>query len=105
MAKESVMIGYWLTHGLTLVKTFLNQESMICRLIDVMGQDKLTEKIIKLLREDPGQSVKELAKKLGVNRIFLSGYLKALESQGCIRSKQIGPARVYFNRDGGRRRT
>jgi len=78
---------------------------MICRLIDVMGQDKLTEKIIKLLREDPGQSVKELAKKLGVNRIFLSGYLKALESQGCIRSKQIGPARVYFNSDRGRRRT
>ena len=66
---------------------------------------QLTAEIIKLLEKDPGQPIKELARKLGVNRIFLSGYLKALESQGYIRSKQIGPARVYFNSDRGRGRT
>jgi predicted transcriptional regulator len=59
-------------------------------------REDLTTKIIKLLEEDPGQAVKDLAKKLGVNRIFLAGYLEALENQGYVRSKRIGPAKVYF---------
>jgi len=57
----------------------------------------LTTKIIRLLENDPGQPVKDLAKKLGVNRTFLAGYLKALENQGYVKSKRIGPAKVYFN--------
>ena len=57
----------------------------------------LTAKIIKLLEEDPGQPVKDLARKLGVNRTYLAGYLKALEDQGYVKSKRIGPAKVYFN--------
>ena len=57
----------------------------------------LTVKIVKLLENDPGQAVKDLAKKLGVNRTFLAGYLKALENQGYVKSKRIGPAKVYFN--------
>ena len=56
----------------------------------------LTAKIIKLLEEDPGQPVKDLARELGVNRTFMTGYLKALENQGYVRSKKTGPARVYF---------
>lgn len=50
---------------------------------------KLTNKIAKLLDEDPGQTVKELAKQLKVNRTFLAGYLEALEDQGCVKSKRI----------------
>jgi len=57
----------------------------------------LADKIVGLLKEDPGQSVKEMANQLEVNRTFLSGYLKALEDQGYIKSKKIGPAKVYFN--------
>jgi len=56
----------------------------------------LTAKIIKLLENDPRQAVKDLAKKLGISRTFLAGYLKALENQGCVKSKRIGPARAYF---------
>jgi len=63
--------------------------------------EKLTIKIIKLLEEDPGQPVKDLAKKLGVNRTFLAGYLKALENQGYVKSKRIGPAKVYFKENKG----
>jgi predicted transcriptional regulator len=59
----------------------------------------LTAKIIKLLENDPGQAVKDLAKKLGVNRTFLAGYLEALENQGYVKSKRIGPAKVYFRGD------
>jgi len=54
-----------------------------------------------LLENDPGQAVKDLAKKLGVNRTFLAGYLKALENQGYVKSKRIGPAKVYFKRTEG----
>ena len=58
----------------------------------------LDSRIMELLENDPGQSVKELAKRLKVNRTFLAGYLKALENQGYIESKKIGPATVYFKK-------
>ena len=45
----------------------------------VKNYKELTAKILKLLEEDPGQPVKDLARKLGVNRTYLAGYLKALE--------------------------
>ena len=46
--------------------------------ISVMKMPKnhsLADKIVGLLKEDPGQSVKEMANQLEVNRTFLSGYL------------------------------
>ena len=63
------------------------------------GYKGLMTKIIKLLEDDPGQPVKDLARKLGVNRTYLAGYLKALEDQGYVKAKRIGPARVYFNKE------
>lgn len=56
----------------------------------------LKTRITELLEEDSGQPVKVLAEKLGVNRTFLAGYLKALEDQGFVKVKKIGPAKVYF---------
>jgi len=56
--------------------------------------EQLTSKLIQLLEKDPGQTVKQLAEQLEVNRTFLAGYLKALENQGYIKSKKIGPAKV-----------
>jgi predicted transcriptional regulator len=61
----------------------------------------LNNVIIKLLENDPGQPVKDLAKKLGLNRTFLAGYLKALENQDYIKLKKIGPAKVYFSNKKG----
>jgi len=55
-----------------------------------------SQKIIELLEKSPGQTVKELANQLEVNRTFLSGYLRALEEQGFVKSKEIGPVSVYF---------
>ena len=62
----------------------------------------LTDKIVELLDKDPGQSVKEMARQLEVNRTFLSGYLRAMEDQDFIKSKKIGPAKVYFNKEKNR---
>jgi DNA-binding IclR family transcriptional regulator len=58
-------------------------------------------KIVELLRAQPGQSVKEIAKQTDVNRTFLSGYLSALEEHGYVKSRKIGPAKVYFNEENG----
>lgn len=69
----------------------------------MLKSHSLADKIVGLLKEDPGQSVKEMANQLDVNRTFLSGYLKALEDQGYIKSKKIGPAKVYFNESKNRR--
>jgi predicted transcriptional regulator len=57
----------------------------------------LTDKIIELLNKEHGQAVKGIAEQLKINRTFLAGYLKALENQGYLKSKKIGPAKVYFN--------
>ena len=59
----------------------------------------LTTKIVELLKRQPGQSVKEIAKQMNVNRTFLSGYLSALEEHGYVKSRKIGPAKVYFNEE------
>jgi predicted transcriptional regulator len=58
-----------------------------------------TDRILRLLEKDPGQSVQELARELKINRTFLAGYLKALENKGKIWVKKIGPAKVYFNNE------
>lgn len=62
----------------------------------LISEPKACDKIKSLLEEVPGQSVKELAAKLGENRTFISGYLKALEDLGHVTSRPIGPARVYY---------
>jgi len=61
-----------------------------------MGPRRLTGKILAILEKTPGQTVKNLAGMLHVNRTFLSGYLEAIENQGLLTSRKIGPARVYF---------
>jgi predicted transcriptional regulator len=65
----------------------------------VSKAQNLAVKIVKLLKEQQGQSVKEIAKQMDVNRTFLSGYLSALEDQGYVRSRKIGPAKVYFSNE------
>jgi len=64
--------------------------------------DSLTPKLMQLLEKDPGQTVKQLSEQLHVNRTFLAGYLKALENQGFVKSKSIGPAKVYFRQVKGK---
>ncbi|MCS7135248.1 MAG: winged helix-turn-helix transcriptional regulator [Nitrososphaerota archaeon] len=58
----------------------------------------LTKRIIKLLEKDPGQQIQQLARELKVNRTFLAGYLLALENEGKVKSKKIGPAKIYFSK-------
>jgi predicted transcriptional regulator len=59
----------------------------------------LTERIIRLLEKDPGQQIQQLARELKVNRTFLAGYLLALENEGKVKVKKIGPAKVYFKKN------
>jgi len=61
-----------------------------------MRSNNLRARIEGLLEKDPGLSVKAIAEELGLNRVYIAGFLNALELEGHIRSKQIGPARVYF---------
>lgn len=68
----------------------------------IVNKERMTElfiyqKVKLMLEEVPGQSVKELATKLKVSRNILSGYLQALEDLGHVSSRQVGPARVYYN--------
>ncbi len=68
----------------------------------VLSKKLLSQAVLRLLTQRPGQSVKELAIALKVNRQFLSGYLTALEESGAVSSRRVGPARIYFKSNGGR---
>jgi predicted transcriptional regulator len=60
----------------------------------------MIDDILNLLGKDLGQPVQEPARGLGVGRAFLAGYIKALVSQGHVRSKKVGPVKVCFKRTG-----
>jgi predicted transcriptional regulator len=59
----------------------------------------LTAKIIRLLENDSGQAVKDIVKRLDVNKTFFAYYLNTIENQSYIKSKRIGLAKVYFRRE------
>lgn len=61
------------------------------------NREELRVKITNLLDRTPGRAVKEPATELGANRTYLAGYLQALEDMGYVKSRNIGPARVYLN--------
>jgi predicted transcriptional regulator len=48
----------------------------------------LTSRILDLLEKDPGQHIQELARGLKINRTFLAGYLKALETMATLSRKK-----------------
>ena len=52
-----------------------------------------------VLAKEPGQTIKELAARLEVNRQYMAGYLAALEERGEVLSRRAGPARIYFPRE------
>lgn len=56
------------------------------------------QRLKAVLAKEPGQTIKDLAKQLEVNRQFMAGYLAALEERGELTCKRAGPARIYFNR-------
>ena len=55
-------------------------------------------RILDLVRDQPGQSVGELAKAFDVSRIAIMNHLKVLEEAGLITSQKDGRARrLYLN--------
>lgn len=52
--------------------------------------------ITRVLGEDPGLSVKEIAERLKTNRRYMAGVLKVLEEHQHVSCRQVGPARMYF---------
>ncbi|MEM2507503.1 MAG: hypothetical protein QXR45_14155 [Candidatus Bathyarchaeia archaeon] len=59
----------------------------------------LSQKVKRILAENPGLSIKEIAKAVDVNRQFMAGFLTAMEENGEICSRKVGPARIYFNNE------
>ena len=51
--------------------------------------------IIETLREISPASVSEVAEKLKINKMFISGYLCALDEVGIIKSKKSGNSILY----------
>lgn len=62
------------------------------------GTNKIdnTSKIKEILKNEPGLSIKDMADRLTTNRQFMAGFLTALEENGQVFHRQVGPARIYF---------
>ncbi|MGC9086542.1 MAG: MarR family transcriptional regulator [Thermoproteota archaeon] len=63
------------------------------------SDDTFSNKVKDILSKTPGLSIKEIAKSLKVSRQYMAGFLKALEEKGDVRSRKVGPARIYFNNE------
>jgi predicted transcriptional regulator len=55
----------------------------------------LKKRVLKIINDNDSITISELADKLKLNRVFLSGYLQALEENGELSSKNIGTAKVF----------
>jgi len=60
-------------------------------------------KVIAAVEKEPGLTIKDLAERLDINRQFMAGFLAALEEQGEISCRKVGPARIYFTVSGERK--
>jgi len=49
-----------------------------------------------LRRSKDGLSINEISQKIGIYRSTTSKYLLALQKEGIIKSKKVGPAKLYF---------
>ena len=54
--------------------------------------------LLKAIKEDQ-LTITELSERFKVNKMYLSGYLKALEDIGKLKAKKIGPSLVYSSRE------
>lgn len=63
----------------------------------VTKKGNFSTEIKKILDDSPGISVKDMSKKLHINRHFTAGFLSAMEEKGELIYKKIGPAKIYFN--------
>ena len=53
--------------------------------------EKIRQKLISILTDDvSGMSGIEISKKIGINRITMSKYLKVFAAEGLLRQKNIG---------------
>ncbi|MCX6768415.1 MAG: helix-turn-helix transcriptional regulator [Candidatus Micrarchaeota archaeon] len=52
--------------------------------------------ILGLLKKNGESTISKLATETKLNRMFVSGYLSALEEKGVVKSKVVGSAKVYW---------
>lgn len=58
---------------------------------------QIKDSIIEILNQNrSGLGISEISKRINVYRATVSKYLIALEHQGTVFSKKVGPARIYF---------
>ena len=65
-----------------------------------LPDSNLAKRVGKALVKEPGLSVKDLSERLKVNRQFMAGVLAVLEEHGDVSCRQVGPARIYFSKEG-----
>ena len=66
--------------------------------------DHLIISIKSYLSENPdGKSISQLSEKFRINRLTLSGYLKAYEELGILRKIEVGTAIIYKLKDGDKK--
>ena len=53
------------------------------------------DKLLKELEKNPDQTITQLKESMGVDFMFLSGFLSALAEVGILREVEVGRAKLY----------
>jgi len=53
-------------------------------------------RILALLAKNGGATITKIAAETKLNRMFVSGYLAAMEEKGAVQSKAVGSAKLYW---------
>ncbi|MFB3896320.1 MAG: hypothetical protein ACE14V_08460 [bacterium] len=60
-----------------------------------MKTNNLKSRVMELIVNESPITISALANKMKINRVFLAGYLQALEEMGELESINIGPAKIF----------
>ncbi|MCD6477795.1 MAG: winged helix-turn-helix transcriptional regulator [Candidatus Aenigmarchaeota archaeon] len=59
--------------------------------------DEVSSQILKILRDNKnGLTISNISQMIGIYRSTASKYLLALQREGLVASKKVGPAKIYY---------
>lgn len=64
---------------------------------------RIRDNILALLSDQPEITVSEIARRLGLSRTTVIKYLKVMIKEGLVSYRKVGPAKLVFLKDEGKR--
>jgi len=71
--------------------------------VKLLSNNEVKERIVEVLKKNPkGLTIKEIANAVGLHRINVTKYIYELVGEGVLIERIIGPAKLYYLKEGKR---